>query len=472
MIEQTQNKMVFLISENQNVFPFNIRFFAPDEIEIYLEEDSGTVKKLIPDIDFTVEKKTDYSAGADITLLPGSQNIPVLPVGKKLSILRVLPIVQKLSLPEYGKLPSKPLEIQLDKLTMICQQLKEQTSRGIQVPPGGNTTPEALLSSIWQANADSMIAASAAAESATSAAESATAAAESATAAATSAQHAEDVSHPLGNGAFNRSDDDAFFRNSFNSLRIWWADQFSPEEAQLLSYDEEAQVYKTEPMEDENADQIQYQLEWRTGGQSSAQAMWHLAKYVNSVEEESFLCRIPNSSSDDPRGNGFPVSGNDQNTLKFTVLGDSDQFLGSLKTGTSERLARNLRNEILNRVWISEEFSPVKNTLFQFSHDLNLSEEQLKRAHGEVIFYWNRDTDSYGYTKGDVIFSPSGVVYLSTNSQVSDAFAPFVSIKQNSIIFPMYDHIIFASKETLGRYVSLSAANTQEYLLAKIRIFY
>lgn len=126
----------------------------------------------------------------------------------------------------------------------------------------------------------------------------------------------------------------------------------------------------------------------------------------------------------------------------------------------------------VSECWVSEKFSPVKNTLFQFSHNLNLSEEQLKRAHGDVLFYWNSDTDSYGYTKGDVIFSPSGVVYLSTNSQVSVEFEPFISIEQNTVIFPMYDHIIFASKESLGRYISLNAANTQEYLLAKIRIFY
>ena len=131
-----------------------------------------------------------------------------------------------------------------------------------------------------------------------------------------------------------------------------------------------------------------------------------------------------------------------------------------------------LNEESSGKVWESEEFSPAKNTLFQFSHNLNLSEDQLKRAHGEVLFYWNRDTSSYGYTKGDMVYSPHIVVYLSTNSQVSDAFSPFISIEQNVVIFPMYDHIIFASKESLGRYVSLSAANTQEYLLAKIRIFY
>lgn len=76
----------------------------------------------------------------------------------------------------------------------------------------------------------------------------------------------------------------------------------------------------------------------------------------------------------------------------------------------------------VSKCWLSGEFSPVKNTLFQFSHNLNLSEEQLKRAHGEVLFYWNRDTDYAGYTKGDMILSPHSVVYLTTNTQVSDAY--------------------------------------------------
>ena len=428
----------FLCDGVQTEFPFPFKVLDPSHVSVYLNS-------IQTEESYTVVLFDDGDSGGQVIF----DNPPA--DGSTVVILRNVPLNQLTDIQNHTAFLPEIIESALDKLTMLCQQLREQISRGIQVPPGGDTTPEALLSSIWQANADSMIAASAAAES---------------------AQHAEDVSHPLGNGAFNRSDDDAFFRNSFNSLRIWWADQFSPEEAQLLSYDEEAQVYKTEPMEDENADQIQYQLEWRTGGQSSAQATWHLAKYVNSVEEESFLCRIPNSSSDDPRGNGFPVSGNDQNTLKFTILGDSDNFLGSLKTGTSERLARNLRNEILNRVWISEEFSPAKNTLFQFSHNLNLSEEQLKRAHGEVLFYWNRDTDSYGYTKGDMIHSPQMMLYLITDVNIYFPFATYVEIEKNTVLFPMHDHIVFTGKDPLGRFISLDAEKTQKYLLAKIRIFY
>lgn len=131
-----------------------------------------------------------------------------------------------------------------------------------------------------------------------------------------------------------------------------------------------------------------------------------------------------------------------------------------------------LNEESSGKVWESEEFSPAKNTLFQFSHSLNLSEEQLKRAHGEVLFYWNRDTDSYGYTKGDMLYSPHLVVYLVTNTQVVEALSPYIEIKQNVVLFPTHDHLAFAAKDPLGRYVSLSAAQTQEYLLAKIRIFY
>ena len=131
-----------------------------------------------------------------------------------------------------------------------------------------------------------------------------------------------------------------------------------------------------------------------------------------------------------------------------------------------------LNEESSGKVWLSEEFSPAKNTLFQFSHNLNLSEEQLKRAHGEVLFYWNRDTDYAGYAKGDMIYSPYLVVYLSTNTQSVESFSPYIEIKQNVVLFPMHDHLVFAAKDPLGKYVSLSDANTQAYLLAKIRIFY
>lgn len=451
----------FLCDGVQTEFPFPFKVLDPSHISVYLNS-------IQTEESYTVVLFDDGDSGGQVIF----DNPPA--DGSTVVILRNVPLNQLTDIQNHTAFLPEIIESALDKLTMLCQQLREQISRGIQVPPGGNTTPEALLSSIWQANADSMIAASAAAESATAAATSASASAESAESAAESAQHAEDVSHPLGNGAFNRSDGDAFFRNSFNSLRIWWADQFSPEEAQLLSYDEEAQVYKTEPMEDENADQIQYQLEWRTGGQSSAQAMWHLAKYVNSVEEESFLCRIPNSSSDDPRGNGFPVSGNDQNTLKFTVLGDSDKFLGSLKTGTSERLARNLRNEILNRVWISEKFTLVKNTLFQFSHNLNLSEEDLNRARAEVLFYWENDTEIYGYNKGDLIRGCTVIAYLTGNTSITlQVSNPTVEISQNSVLFPFYHHVCFCRKDNLNQFVSTSDSEANlARISAKIRIFY
>lgn len=451
----------FLCDGVQTEFPFPFKVLDPSHISVYLNS-------IQTEESYTVVLFDDGDSGGQVIF----DNPPA--DGSTVVILRNVPLNQLTDIQNHTAFLPEIIESALDKLTMLCQQLREQISRGIQVPPGGNTTPEALLSSIWQANADSMIAASAAAESATAAATSASASAESAESAAESAQHAEDVSHPLGNGAFNRSDGDAFFRNSFNSLRIWWADQFSPEEAQLLSYDEEAHVYKTEPMEDENGDQIQYQLqlEWRTGGQSSAQAMWHLAKYVNSVEEESFLCRIPNSSSDDPRGNGFPVSGNDQNTLKFTILGDSDNFLGSLKTGTSERLARNLRNEILNRVWISEKFTLIKNTLFQFTHNLNLSEEDLNRARADLVLYWKSDTDSYGYTNGDIIQYPVIVAYLTGNSQVTAHTTPFAEVRQNTVLFPFHSHISFYRKDSLGSFISVKGTDLSNKISAKIRIFY
>ena len=104
MLETTSNKIVYEIKSDSKIFAFPIRFFQPSDIVCYLDN-----VELENGVDFSVETKTDYSSGANITL-----NIPVS-AGSKLAILRILPEIQETSLPEYGKLPSTSLEKQLDK---------------------------------------------------------------------------------------------------------------------------------------------------------------------------------------------------------------------------------------------------------------------------------------------------------------------------------------------------------------------
>ena len=125
MIENTSNKLSFVVRQNRN-FPFAIRFLKPEDIQLYLL-DNGVQRKL-DSSEFSVESREDYSEGATVTLL-----VDPLPVGATLTIIRVCEFTQDLSLPENGKLPSSGLERQLDKLTMIAQQLAEENSRCVKV---------------------------------------------------------------------------------------------------------------------------------------------------------------------------------------------------------------------------------------------------------------------------------------------------------------------------------------------------
>lgn len=142
MIESTGNKLSFVIGETP-VFPFNIRFFKPEDIKCFIQSDG--VERMLDPGDFSIENKAEYDHGANITLL-----LDPLPVGATLIIVRECKLVQDVSFPINGKFPSKGNENALDKLTMITQQLAEQIERSIKVGVGAtDVSPGALLDSIY-----------------------------------------------------------------------------------------------------------------------------------------------------------------------------------------------------------------------------------------------------------------------------------------------------------------------------------
>ena len=140
MVESQKNKLIFTVG-NERVFPFNIKFFNKEDISCYIND--GTERKLAAS-EFQVERKEDYSHGANITLL-----LDPLPKGATLAIIRELKITQSVSFPLNGKFPSSSNEAALDKLTMLCQQLQEENSRTIKTSPTDETTADDLLQSIY-----------------------------------------------------------------------------------------------------------------------------------------------------------------------------------------------------------------------------------------------------------------------------------------------------------------------------------
>ena len=139
MIESTSNKLSFVIGETP-VFPFNIRFFKPEDIKCYIQSDG--VERMLNAREFSIENKSEYDHGANITLL-----MDPLPVGATLIIIRECEIVQDVSFPINGKFPSKGNENALDKLTMIAQQQAEQISRCLKSSVG-NASPDEIVENI------------------------------------------------------------------------------------------------------------------------------------------------------------------------------------------------------------------------------------------------------------------------------------------------------------------------------------
>ena len=166
MIESVENKVVYVIG-NVAVFNFPYRFFQPDDLTLILSGSSED-QTLVRNQDYTVQVLDDYANGADITL-----TLDPLPAGKKLAIVRRMPVTQDLDLPEYGKLPSIGLENQLDKIIMICQEFKEELARCIKVSIASGQTPDEFLNSfisvVTSAKDVALNAATAAANSAASA---------------------------------------------------------------------------------------------------------------------------------------------------------------------------------------------------------------------------------------------------------------------------------------------------------------
>ena len=133
MLETTDNKLIFDIGEDRT-YIFNIRFFEEGDLEVYLQDQDGIADLLTYGQDYTVgmlEGAVDYSSGGKVTLLQEP-----LSTSRKLIILRKIPATQTLSLPEFGRLPSRSLEMCLDRLVMISQQIMEKLDRAVVASPG------------------------------------------------------------------------------------------------------------------------------------------------------------------------------------------------------------------------------------------------------------------------------------------------------------------------------------------------
>jgi hypothetical protein len=123
----------------QTSWPFTFKVFAASDIAVTIANNLGVETALVLNTDYSVSVNAnqDTSPGGTVTYpLSGSP----LPVGSKLTIIGNLPYDQPLDLPSGGNFSPLALENELDRLTMQIQQLRELTSRSLQLPVTATTT--------------------------------------------------------------------------------------------------------------------------------------------------------------------------------------------------------------------------------------------------------------------------------------------------------------------------------------------
>lgn len=124
MLESVQNKVSYNVTDGVSVYPFPYPFFSVDDLVVYLTLPETPEEMLIRGRDYTVEDKESFADGGNVTLLKTA-----IPEESTLTIVRVISLQQKLNLPEFGKIPSTPVEQNFDRVFMVLQQFQEILDR-------------------------------------------------------------------------------------------------------------------------------------------------------------------------------------------------------------------------------------------------------------------------------------------------------------------------------------------------------
>lgn len=132
MIAHVDNRITYNGNGNATEFAYQFKILDRTDIKVMLVKPDGSTQILSKDYYVDVEKNVviypGYAPGAEI---PESERPPVLPAGWRLVLYREVPITQLVRLPEIW--PFNVIEAMADKLTIICQQLKDKLSRALTI---------------------------------------------------------------------------------------------------------------------------------------------------------------------------------------------------------------------------------------------------------------------------------------------------------------------------------------------------
>lgn len=119
-------------------FDVPFRFLEDQDLQLSIQNTDGIVTNLVLNSDYTVTGANADNGGKVHLTHPA-------PAQSKLSILRVVDLLQETDYRENERFPAESHERALDKLTMEVQQLQEQSDRSIKLDVFSDVEPDVLI---------------------------------------------------------------------------------------------------------------------------------------------------------------------------------------------------------------------------------------------------------------------------------------------------------------------------------------
>lgn len=139
------SSIIYVGDGSTTVFDVPFRFLEDSDLQLSIQATDGTVTNLVLNSDYTVSgANADNGGKVNLTHPVGNQ--------AKLSILRVMDLLQETDYRENERFPAESHERALDKLTFEVQQLQEQSDRAIKVDVFSDVDPDVLrqhIERVW-----------------------------------------------------------------------------------------------------------------------------------------------------------------------------------------------------------------------------------------------------------------------------------------------------------------------------------
>lgn len=145
-VSSTTSSIIYVGDGLTTEFDVPFRFLEDSDLQLSIQATDGTVTNLVLNSDYTVSGANEDNGGKVYLVNPVADQA-------KLSILRIMDMLQETDYRENERFPAESHERALDKLTFEAQQLQAQLDRAITVDVFSDVDPDVLrqhIERVWE----------------------------------------------------------------------------------------------------------------------------------------------------------------------------------------------------------------------------------------------------------------------------------------------------------------------------------